>query len=128
MIITQILTWSPFTHSYNILKEIAFQRTNVVLIVLESFRKEYIGYYNNGKGYTPFDSFNYAIAQFGMFMPMAKIYRSLASFIIRNTNFNESAYISSKYASNQISSIANELDQRGYQTSFIMAELTEQWV
>ena len=29
-------------------------KKNVVIIILESFSKEYVGYYNNGKGYTPF--------------------------------------------------------------------------
>jgi uncharacterized sulfatase len=26
----------------------------VVIIILESFSKEFVGYHNNGKGYTPF--------------------------------------------------------------------------
>ena len=36
------------------LKSDSFSRKNVVIIIMESFSKEYIGYYNNGKGYTPF--------------------------------------------------------------------------
>lgn len=30
------------------------RKKNVVVIILESFGKEYVGYFNNGKGYTPF--------------------------------------------------------------------------
>ena len=31
-----------------------FDNKNIVIIILESFSKEYVGYYNDGKGYTPF--------------------------------------------------------------------------
>ena len=30
------------------------QKPNVVVLIMESFSKEYVGYFNNGKGYTPF--------------------------------------------------------------------------
>ena len=31
-----------------------FKKDNVVIIILESFSKEFVGYYNQGVGYTPF--------------------------------------------------------------------------
>lgn len=96
------------------------KRTNVVLIVLESFSKEYIGYYNNGKGYTPFlDSLITQSLSFEQaYANGKKSIEALPALLSGIPTLMNSAYISSKYASNQISSIANELDQRGYQTSF----------
>ena len=48
----------------------SFNHKNVVIIILESFSKEYVGYYNNGKGYTPFlDSLmNYSLVMERLFL------------------------------------------------------------
>jgi hypothetical protein len=43
-----------FSPLHNPKDTVAFRPMNVVVIILESFSKEYIGYFNKGKGYTPF--------------------------------------------------------------------------
>ncbi|HOZ83832.1 MAG TPA: hypothetical protein PKU82_13015, partial [Bacteroidia bacterium] len=43
-----------FNPMHNYANSGVFRRMNVVLIIMESFGKEYTGYFNQGKGYTPF--------------------------------------------------------------------------
>ena len=43
-----------FNPMHNYANTGVFKRMNVVLIIMESFSKEYIGYFNHGKGYTHF--------------------------------------------------------------------------
>ena len=42
--------YNPIHHFTN--KELI--KKNVIIIILERYSKEFIGYYNNGEGYTPF--------------------------------------------------------------------------
>ena len=95
-------------------------KPNVVILILESFSKEYIGHYNHGKGYTPFlDSLiNQSLSFSNMYANGKKSIEALPAILSGIPTLMNSAYISSKYASNQISSIANELNQLGYESSF----------
>ncbi len=96
------------------------KNTNIIVIILESFSREYIGGYNNGLGYTPFlDSlmkrslvFNHAYANGKRSMEaMPSIMASLPALI-------DEPYITSRFSSNKINSVASELTKINYHTAF----------
>ncbi len=108
--------FNPYLHYSNL----TFQKKNVVILILESFDKEYIGYYNQGKGYTPFlDSIisqsisfeqSYANGSTSIEAPPA-ILSSIPSLM------NDS-YINSQYNTNRLSGIGEILTKEGYTTGF----------
>ncbi|KAA6350998.1 Lipoteichoic acid synthase 1 [termite gut metagenome] len=98
---------------------------NVVVIILESFGKEYFGYFNkdieNGtyKGYTPFlDSlmaegltYKYSFGNGRKSIDgMPSVFSGIPMFV--------EPFISTPFSLNTISSIAGELKKKGYRTSF----------
>lgn len=93
---------------------------NVVLIILESFSKEYIGALNNGSGYTPFlDSLiNESLVFTNAFANGKRSMEAMPSIMAGLPALTDETYITSRYASNQINSIATMLDQKGYYAAF----------
>ncbi|MDR3094594.1 MAG: LTA synthase family protein [Bacteroidales bacterium] len=102
-----------------------FKNMNVVIFILESFSKEYIGELNRDldggdyKGYTPFlDSlirqgltFEYTFANgFRSIDAMPSVLSSIPAFY--------EPYILTPYSTNKVSGIAGELDRKGYYTAF----------
>ena len=95
-------------------------KPNIVLIIVESLGKEYVGYYNQGKGYTPFlDSL----------MKQSRVYQhayangkrsieGIPSSIISLPSLMDNDYISSVYQSNAIYSTGYYLQKMGYQSGF----------
>ncbi len=110
-------------HVYNSNKE--FKELNVVIIIMESFAREYIGALNqdvkdgNYKGYTPFlDSL---IGKSKVFIrAFANGRKSIEALpaIVASLPTVEQAYVSSAYASNSINTIAGFLNEKGYKSSF----------
>ncbi len=97
-----------------------FKGKNVVLIILESFAKEYIGSLNNNKGYTPFldslidESYVYENA----YANGQRSMESLPSILAGLPQLMGSSYIISNYASNELDGLPKILKQNGYNTSF----------
>lgn len=97
-----------------------FNNQNVVVIILESFSKEYIGYFNQGKGYTPFldsllkkgTTFRYS------FSNAKKSIEGIPAIVSGIPSLMENPYITSMYGSNQLQSLPSLLKQKGYTTSF----------
>jgi len=102
-----------------------FKPLNVVVIIMESFAKEYVGALNknldNGtyQGYTPFldsligisKSFNNAFANGRKSIDaLPSVVASIPSMV--------NPYVTSVYASNEINSMASLLKTKGYQTAF----------
>ncbi|MDE6013906.1 MAG: sulfatase-like hydrolase/transferase, partial [Anaeroplasmataceae bacterium] len=102
-----------------------FRNKNVVVIIAESFGREYIGAYNNGldgrkyKGYTPFlDSliqnsltFRYSYCNGRKSIDgMPSILSSIPMFV--------SPFFLSPYSLNTVSGIADCLNGKGYETAF----------
>jgi phosphoglycerol transferase MdoB-like AlkP superfamily enzyme len=93
---------------------------NIVLIIAESLGKEYVGHYNNGKGYTPFidsligvsTSFEHAYAN------GKRSITGLPAIMASMPSWMEDAYTSSYYQSNRLLSIGGYLQKAGYHTSF----------
>lgn len=107
----------PFIHKtqFDSVKDL-----NVIIIVMESFSNEYIGFFNNGKGFTPhLDSilaksltFDHCIAN------GKKSIEGIPAIMAAMPTLMNTPFISSSYSSNKISSIANLLKKEGYHTSF----------
>ncbi len=102
-----------------------FKPMNVVVIIMESFAKEYVGAYNKNldnssyKGYTPFlDSliaeskcFQYSFANGRKSIDaLPSVVASIPSMV--------NPYVTSVYASNKINSLAGLLKAKNYQTAF----------
>jgi len=102
------------------------QKLNVVIIVLESFSKEFVGFFNepreNGtyKGYTPFldsllqhsKSFQYSFAN------GRKSIDALPSIIASVPPMVGVPYVLSPFSGNKINSLGTILKEEGYQTHF----------
>ncbi|MCF8429209.1 MAG: LTA synthase family protein [Bacteroidia bacterium] len=95
-------------------------KPNIVILIIESLGKEYVGYFNNGKGYTPFiDSlmtkslvFNHAYANGKRSIEgIPAIEASLPTWM-------DNDYPNSYYQSNKLKGIGAYLSEMGYQTSF----------
>lgn len=104
---------------------IAFQASNVVVIILESFSKEFFGIYNkdaeNGKykGYTPFlDSLiGHSRAYQYSFANGRKSIDAMPS-VISSIPSIEVPYVLSHYSGNKVNSLASLLRDKGYYTAF----------
>ncbi len=97
-----------------------FKNKNVVLIILESFGKEYSGFLNDTNGYTPnFDK----IMQKGLtfsscFANGKRSIESLPSILSSLPALMDNPFITSPYTVNSISSIASVLNSKNYTTKF----------
>ena len=96
-----------------------FSKKNVMIIILESFSKEYTGL-SKRPSYTPFlDSlmkqavvFNQAISN------SATSIEGIPAILSSLPNLMPNPYINSTYSSNRLTSIASLLKEEGYETSF----------
>lgn len=93
---------------------------NVVLMILESFSKEYIGYLNEGKGYTPFlDSLmQQSMVYTNAYANGSKSIESLPCILSGLPQLMPSSYIISNYSSNQLDALPKILKKYHYNTSF----------
>lgn len=96
------------------------KKLNVVLIIAESFSKEYVDYNQNGISFTPFlDSLiNEGVYFENAFANGRKSIEALPAIISGIPSLMPGNYISSKYASNQIESLSKTLKDIGYSTHF----------
>ena len=97
-----------------------FKTKNVVVIIMESFSREYIGGYNDYKGYTPFlDSLMQKSFVFkNAFANGKKSIEAVPSILSSMPSLMDNPFITSIYASNKIQSLAYLLKPYGYHTSF----------
>ena len=93
---------------------------NIVIIILESFSSEYIGALNNDSGYTPFlDSlFDHSFVFTKAFANGKRSMEAMPSIIAGLPALTNETYITSRYSSNKINSIASILSNEGYYTAF----------
>ena len=97
-----------------------FQNKNVVIIILESFSKEFVGYYNNGKGYTPFlDSLiPHSLVMENAYSNGIKSIEALPAITASIPTLMNDPFITSSYANNKYKSLTNILKNEGYTSSF----------
>jgi phosphoglycerol transferase MdoB-like AlkP superfamily enzyme len=98
----------------------ALNKKNIVILILESYSKEFVGFYNNGNGYTPFlDS----LMQYGLVFNNAyanglKSIEALPAITASIPTLMNNPFITSQYAQNKFGSLASLLNKEGYNTSF----------
>lgn len=95
-------------------------KKNVVIVILESFAKEYVGFFNNGKGYTPFlDSLmNESYVFTNAYSSGNRSIESLPSIFAGIPPLMNTPYIISNYSANKIDALPAILKTAGYNTSF----------
>jgi len=98
----------------------SFRNLNVVIIILESFGKEYIGSLNHGKGYTPFlDSLaGESLVFSNAFANGKRSIEGIPSIVAGIPSLMSDPFIASAYSGNSISSLASLLKRKGYLTAF----------
>ncbi|MBP5547323.1 MAG: sulfatase-like hydrolase/transferase [Bacteroidales bacterium] len=103
----------------------AMKRKNIVILIVESFGREYIGYYNNHleegryRGYTPFvDSLlKHSLTWEHTFANGRKSIDALPSILASIPMFVEPFYFTS-YSLNKVSGLPGELHKEGYSSAF----------
>lgn len=96
------------------------KKRNVVLIIMESFSKEYMGKPFGLEGKTPFlDS----LAKEGLFFNQAyangkKSIEGIPAILAGIPSLMEEPYITSLYAGNQVETVGSKLKEEGYRTAF----------
>lgn len=98
----------------------AAKKLNVVVIIAESFSKEYVGALNDNAGYTPFlDSLiNNGLVFTNAFANGKKSIESLPAILSGIPTLMNSSYITGRFATNQIEGLPAFLDGQGYATTF----------
>ena len=109
-----------FSHHQQFNSTETFKPMNVVVIILESFSNEYIGYFNNGKGFTPFlDSLiNQSFVCTNAFANGKRSIEGIPAITASLPALMEEPFITSAYNANSINSIAAVLKVKGYQSAF----------
>jgi len=97
-----------------------FDNKNVVVIIMESFSREYLAKPIGNEGLTPFLD---ALIPRGLFFQNAyanakRSQDAIPGILASIPSLLDNAYISSVYSSNTIDSLASTLGQKGYRTSF----------
>ena len=102
-----------------------FREDNVIIIILESFAREYIGFYNRDleggtyTGYTPFvDSLLTKSLTFDVSLCNGRKSIDAMPSILASLPSLETPYIISHYANNDINGLASLLRKKGYYTNF----------
>ena len=100
-------------------------KKNVVIIILESFSREFIGSYNSTKGYTPFlDSLmkSSSLIFNNSFANGLKSIEALPSITASIPALTTNPFITSSYVQNNFTSLADLLKKEGTTHLFIMEE------
>jgi phosphoglycerol transferase MdoB-like AlkP superfamily enzyme len=104
------------THPQNILPD----KTNVMVIMLESFGNEWVGAFNDTTSYTPFldsligESWTF---EYG-FSNGKKSIEAVPSIVAGMPSLMDNPYISSAYSNNEIHTLPSILKEHGYSTAF----------
>ncbi len=115
--------FSEISKTYNPLKagsKEPFNKKNVVLIILESFSKEFIGSLSGRKTYTPFlDSLiKQSVVFENAFANGKKSMEGIPAIVAGIPTLMNEPYITSTYGSNKINSLPNLLKEQGFQSAF----------
>lgn len=96
-----------------------FKNMNVVIIILESFGKEYSGLFNNYKGFSPFmDSlYTEGLTFKNSFATGRKSIDAMPS-ILAGIPYLTDHFFMSMYSNNRVNSIASLLKSKGYYSAF----------
>jgi phosphoglycerol transferase MdoB-like AlkP superfamily enzyme len=109
--------YDPIHHDTS---SVGAKRMNVVVIILESFSKEYSGYLSGRAGYTPhLDSvLKQSLVFSNAYANGTQSYEALPAIIAGIPSLMERPYSGSNYSDNYIESMPRLLGESGYHTSF----------
>jgi phosphoglycerol transferase MdoB-like AlkP superfamily enzyme len=95
-------------------------KRNIVLIIVESLGKEYVGAYNKGKGYTPFlDSlYHHSEVFLHAYANGKKSIDGIPAILSAMPSWMQMSYLDCYYQGNQLNSIGYYLKKELYNTSF----------
>ena len=98
----------------------SMDKKNVVIIILESFSKQYIGAFNNGIGYTPFlDSLmKESLVYTRAYANGKRSIEGIPAVTSSMPSLMDEPFITSAWNTNYISSIASTLKPFGYSSAF----------
>jgi phosphoglycerol transferase MdoB-like AlkP superfamily enzyme len=96
-----------------------FKPMNVVILIMESFGAEYSGFFNGGKGYTPFlDSlYNQGLTFTNSFATGRKSIDAMPS-ILAGIPYLTDHFFMGMYSNNKVNSVASLLKSKGYYSAF----------
>ncbi len=105
--------------SYPPLDSVPENIENVVVLILESFSSEHIGYLSHEESFTPFlDSlFEYSLVFPGIANGKRSI-EGIPAILSGLPTMSDESFLNSPYAGNQIEGLAHSLNKYGYQTAF----------
>jgi len=94
-------------------------KKNIVILIMESYSKEFVGFYNDGTGYTPFlDSLMKNSLVFeNAYANGLKSIEALPAITASIPTLMNNPFITSQYAQNKFVSLASLLNKEGYNTS-----------
>lgn len=95
-------------------------KKNIVLLIVESLGKEYVGYYNNGKGYTPFlDSLmQHSTVYTNAYANGKRSIEGIPAILAAMPGWMQGDLMNSFYKSNRLHSTGYHLAKQGYDVSF----------
>ena len=106
--------------SIHIPKSKAIDKKNIIILIMESYSKEFVGHYNKGESYTPFlDSLmEHGIVFNNAYANGLKSIEALPAITASIPTLMDNPFITSNYGQNQFESLASLLKIEGYNTSF----------
>ncbi len=109
----------PTAHSFKN-NNSEFNRKNIVVLLLESFSKEYIGSLNDYDGYTPFlDSLmHHSLVMENAYANGLRSIDAIPAIVIGIPSLMDDPFITSVYNTNRTNSLPVMLKQKGYYTAF----------
>jgi phosphoglycerol transferase MdoB-like AlkP superfamily enzyme len=109
-----------FNKEHHYRKNEPFKPLNIVFIILESFSSEYIGGFNNGKGYTPvLDSLmQHSLVYTNTYANAKKSIDGIPAIIAAMPTLMPGSYITSPYNGNKLNSIGGILKNKAYSSGF----------
>ncbi len=98
----------------------SLRKMNVIILIMESFSKEYCGFLNNGNGYTPFlDSLSKSGLVFiNTYANSKRSIEGIPAIVASMPHLMDESFISSAYNTNYISAIAHLLKPYSYTSYF----------
>jgi phosphoglycerol transferase MdoB-like AlkP superfamily enzyme len=95
-------------------------KRNIVILIVESLGKEYVGAYNKGKGYTPFlDSlYQHSEVFLHAYANGKKSIEGIPAILSAMPSWMQVPYLDCYYQGNQLNSIGYYLKKESYNTSF----------
>ena len=101
-------------------KKQKLEKQNVIFLIMESYSKEFVGFYNNHEGYTPFlDSLmHHSMVFTNAYANGLKSIEALPAITASIPTLMTNPFITSDFARNKFQSLASLLNNEGYSTSF----------